>query len=284
MAKVKNKDFEMLLSIRAEEEKSKFVNLLFSSQLIEGLPVDEPDIYIKRIFLQKGWCVAYKLYDDKWYLVEGTELLCDNMWGLSDTITLIFKNGNEIRNLKIGEEAFIIRYTPNMKGLEYWLDEMCKRIARIDLAIENNLLYASMGFVYGCDGANIKSLKEALRQGAQGDFAIFTSNNIADNINTEKVQAQYYGDKFYDLKRKYIKEVLTRLIGVASAEEKKERTTSFDMNVNEATDTAYIYVDTFNNDAKKYDIPIRIKLNSTIEDLYKKYFDLDNNNESEGVE
>ena len=85
------------------------------------------------------------------------------------------------------------------------------------------------------------------------------------------------------MKRKYIKEVLTRLIGVASAEEKRERTTSFDMNINEATDTAYIYVDTFNNDAEKYNIPIRIKLNSTIEDLYNKYFDLNNTEEKEGA-
>ena len=283
MAKTKNQDFKTLLSLRADNEKSKFLNLLFSSQIIEGLPQDEPTLYIQKVLVNKGWCVAYKLFNDKWYLVEGTELFLDNMWGLSDTISLIFKNGNIIPNLRVGIDAFIIRYTPTMEGLLPWLEDMCKRIARIDLAIENNLLYASMGFAYACDNVNVKSLKEALRQGAEGDFAVFTTNNVADSINAEKLQAQYYGDKFYDLKRKYIKEVLTRLIGVASAEEKRERTTSYDMNINEATDTAYIYVDTFNNDAEKYNIPIRIKLNSTIEDLYIKYFDLDNTEEKEGA-
>ena len=172
-----------------------------------------------------------------------------------------------------------------MHGLDKWLDLMCRKIARIDLAIENNLLHASMGSVYGCDDVNITSMKEALRQGAQGDFAVFTNNNIASLINAQKAQANFYGNDFYELKQKYVKEVLTRLIGVASAIDKKERTTSYDTNVNEATDTAYIYVDTFNNDCEKYDIPFKMSINSTIEELYNKYYNLDNtnnDNEKEG--
>ena len=159
-----------------------------------------------------------------------------------------------------------------MHGLDIWLDLMCKKIARIDLAIENNLLNASMGNVYGVDSCNVESFKEALRQATRGDFAVFTSNNIASVITSKDAQANYYGDKFYELKERYVKEVLTRLIGVASSIDKKERTASYDMNINEATDTAYIYVDTFNNDCEKYDIPFKMSINSTIEELYNAYY------------
>ena len=84
----------------------------------------------------------------------------------------------------------------------------------------------------------------------------------------------------YQLKEKYVKEVLNRLIGVASTSDKKERTTSFDTNIGEATDVAYMYVDTFNNDCKKYKIPFKMTINSTIEELYNNYINA-TNNESE---
>lgn len=285
MAKTKNNDFEKLLMLQACEEKSKFLDLLFNSQKIEGLPTDEPLLYVQKTMFTYGYMLAYKLRD-KWYLLKRGGSNGDiNEFGFSKKWSVQFQNGKSINNLKLNKDVYIIRYTPTMHGLDKWLDLMCKKIARIDLAIENNLLHASMGSVYGCDDVNVTSMKEALRQGAQGDFAVFTNNNIASLINAQKAQANFYGNDFYELKQKYVKEVLTRLIGVASAIDKKERTTSYDTNVNEATDTAYIYVDTFNNDCKKYDIPFKMSINSTIEELYNKYYNLDNttnNEEKEG--
>jgi hypothetical protein len=277
MAKTKTIDFEKLLLLHAKEEKSKFIDLLFNSQNIEGLAEDEPLYYVQKTFLEFGYMLAYKM-QDKWYLLKRGGSNGDiDKFGFSKKWSIQFENGKSINNLKLNEDVYIIRYTPSMHGLEIWLDLMCKKIARIDLAIDNNLLNASLGNVYGCDDVNITSMKEALRQASQGDFAVFTNNNIASVINAKSAQAIYYGDKFYELKQKYVKEVLTRLVGVASASDKKERNTSYDMNINEATDTAYIYVDTFNNDCKKYNIPFTMKINSTIEELYNKYFEIDNN-------
>ena len=272
MAKTKNKDFEKLLLLQAEEEKSKFLDLLFNSQIIEGLQEDQPPLYVQRVNFNYGYMLAYKI-EGKWYLVKrggnNGEL---NKFGFSKKWSIEFENGASINNLELNKDVFIVRYTPNMHGLNEWLDLMCKKIARIDLAIENNLLNSSLGNVYGCDDINITSMKEALRQATQGDFAVFTNNNIAGSINAQKAQATYYGDKFYDLKQHYVKEVLTRLIGVASTIDKKERTASYDMNINEATDTAFIYVDTFNNDCAKYKLPFKMKINSTIEEIYNAYY------------
>lgn len=286
MAKVKNDDFKRLLLIRAEEEKSKFLDLLFNSQKIEGLPVDEPDIYVKRVAFDTGYLIATKEYNDEWHLFKCGEKYNNgtDIYGLPNTIGITFENGKFISNLKLNEQAFIIRYTPNSKGLRLWLDLMCERIARIDLAIENNVILSTMGFVYACDDVNKLSMKEALRQATQGDFAVFTTQNVCDRINVDKVQAQFYGDKLYDLKMKYVKEVLTRLIGVANTADKKERTTSFDTNINESIDTAYIYIDTFNNDCAKYDIPFKMTINSTIEELYNAYINNDKVSESEFIE
>lgn len=290
MAKVKNNDFEKLLLIRAEEEKSKFTDLLFNSQNIEGLPQDEPDLYVKRVAFDNGYLIATKKINDEWHLFKCGEKYNNgvDIYGFSNVVGITFENGKFISGLKVGEDAFIIRYTPNMKGLRVWLDLMCRRIARIDLAIENNLILSSMGFVYSCDDVNKLSMKEALRQASQGDFAVFATQNITDKINTDKVQAQYYGDKYYELKEKYVKEVLTRLIGIANTSDKKERTTSFDTNINESVDTAYVYVDTFNNDCAKYNIPFKMTINSTIEELYNAYINKtnlsENNNTKEGEE
>ena len=285
MAKTKNEDFKKVLKLQAREEKSKFLDLLFNSQKIDGLPQDEPLYYVQKMLFVHGYMLAYKMRD-KWYLVkEGGNNGDIGEWGFSKKWSIMFQNGKAINNLKLNKDIFIIRYTPTMHGLDIWLDAMCEKIARIDLAIDNNLLHASMGAVYGCDNVNITSMKEALRQGAQGDFAIFTNNNIASTINAQKVQAQFYGNDFYELKQKYVKEVLTRLVGVASTVDKKERTTSYDANINEATDTAYVYVDTFNEDCKKYNMPFTMRLNSTIEDLYNAYYNITKtgeNNEKEG--
>ena len=286
MAKTKNDDFKNLLLIRAEEEKSKFKDLLFNSQKIEGLPIDEPDLYVKEVCFDEGFIIATKAYGDEWHLFKAGEMYNNgtDIYGAPNVIGITFENGKFISNLKLNKDAFIIRYTPNMKGLKLWLDLMCERIARIDLAIENNLIMSSMGFVYSCDNVNVKSMKEALRQASQGDFAVFATQNITDHINADKAQAQFYADKYYSLKEKYVKEVLTRLIGVASTSDKKERTTSFDTNINESADVAYMYVDTFNNDCAKYGIPFKMTINSTIEELYNAYVNNDNinNNEKEG--
>lgn len=279
MAKIKNDDFNKLLLIRAEEEKSKFKDLLFNSQKIEGLPKDEPDLYAKEILFDMGFMIATKEYNDEWHLFKAGELYNNgvNIYGAPDVIGIAFENGKFISNLKLNEQAFIIRYTPTMKGLKLWLDLMCEKIARIDLAIENNLIMSSMGFVYSCDDVNVKSMKEALRQASQGDFAVFATQNITDRINADKAQAQFYADKYYELKEKYVKEVLTRLVGIASTSEKKERTTSFDTNIGESVDVAYMYVDTFNADCEKYNIPFKMVINSTIEELYNQYINKDNN-------
>lgn len=272
MAKTKNTDFEKLLLLQAREEKSKFLDLLFNSQKIEGLQEDEPEYYVQKTLFDYGYMLAYKM-GDKWYLVKRGGNNGDiDKFGFSKKWSICFQNGKMINNLKLNKDVYIIRYTPTMHGLVKWLDLMCRKIARIDLAIENNLLNSSLGNVYGVDDCNIASFKEALRQATQGDFAVFTNNNIASVINAKTTQATYYCDKFYELKEHYVKEVLTRLIGVASTIDKKERTASYDMNINEATDTAYIYVDTFNKDCEKYNIPFKMTINSTIEELYNAYY------------
>lgn len=278
MAKTKNEDFEKLLLIRAEEEESKFKDLLFNSQYIDGLPSDEPDLYVKRVLFDCGFIIATKKYNDEWHLFKAGELYNDGLdiYGYPNRIGIIFENGKFLNDLKLNEDAFIIRYTPTQKGLREWLKLMCMRIARIDLAIENNTIMSSMGFVYSCDGVNIKSMKEALRQASQGDFAVFSTQSITDKINTDKAQAQFFADKMYQLKEKYVKEVLNRLIGIASTSDKKERTTSFDTNLGESVDVAYMYVDTFNNDCEKYEIPFKMSINSTIEELYNNYINATN--------
>jgi hypothetical protein len=57
-------------------------------------------------------------------------------------------------------------------------------------------------------------------------------------------------------------------MGISNTNDKKERQTSFDMNVNEAIDNVYTFIDTFNADCKKYNIPFKMRLNGVIEELF----------------
>lgn len=267
MAKIKEFDFEAILQETAFEEEKRFKDLFFNQIVIDGLETDQPELYVKQKCFEYGYMIATQL-NNKWYLVKQSGEFGIDKFGYPISVNICFENGTMIRGLKLGRDAFIIRFTPTKNPLELWLRHMCYEIARCDLAIQNNLLYSSMGGIYETDASNVTSMKAALKQAFAGDIAVFASKNIVDKLNVEKNQAIFYGDKFYALKEKLINEVYARLMGVSNTNDKKERTQSFDMNVNEAIDNVYTFIDTFNADCEKYGIPFKMKLNGVIEELY----------------
>lgn len=267
MAKIKEFDFEAILQETAFEEEKRFKDLFFNQMLIDGIAEDQPTLYVMEKFFEYGYLIALKL-NNKWYLVKQSGEFGIDKFGYPDRVNVCFENGTMIRGLKLNRDAFIIRFTPTKNPLELWLRQKCYEIARCDLAINNNLLYSSMGGIYETDSTNVNSMKAALKQAFAGDIAVFASKNIVDKLNVEKNQAVFYGDKFYELKQKLINEVYSRLMGISNTNDKKERQTSFDMNVNEAIDNVYTFIDTFNADCKKYNIPFKMRLNGVIEELY----------------
>ena len=269
MAKIKELDFETILQETAFEEEKRFKDLFFNQIIIKNLAEDQPNLYVMEKFFEYGYLIAIKL-NDIWYLVKQSGEFGIDKFGYPNKVNVCFENGTMIRGLTLGRDAFIIRFTPTKNPLELWLRHKCYEIARCDLAINNNLLYSSMGAIYETDATNVVSMKAALKQAFAGDIAVFASKNIVDKLNVEKNQAVFYGDKFYELKQKLINEVYSRLMGISNTNDKKERQTSFDMNVNEAIDNVYTFIDTFNSDCKKYNVPFEMKLNGVIEELFNQ--------------
>jgi hypothetical protein len=124
--------------------------------------------------------IALKL-NNKWYLVKQSGEFGIDKFGYPDRVNVCFENGTMIRGLKLNRDAFIIRFTPTKNPLELWLRQKCFEIARCDLAINNNLLYSSMGGIYETDSTNVNSMKAALKQAFAGDIAVFASKILSIN-------------------------------------------------------------------------------------------------------
>lgn len=269
----KNEKVETAETIRAlyyEAYKNEFIGLIINALNIKGLPVGVPKSYIIEKMLYNGKIGVYK---DIWLPIS--ESGQKTIYGKPTAWTMTGENGY---NFTASSDTIkCIRLTPTGAGVMDWLNLKINRLIDCEIAIKCNIEATKDTTIVLVDNnANKQSLKEALKERALGVPAIVADTAFTNAFKNIQTNTQFLADKYEELKKQTRVEILTRLGIVAGNNDKKERVTSFEIPVNEAIDSIYTFIDTFNSDAEAAGISQRMELNGVIETLY--------NNESEGVE
>lgn len=264
---------------RISQWKGYFLSLLHNAIEIENLPDDVPKRYFLRVLFKCG-----KIGEWNGLYLKANGIGID-IYGLPTEYNLIGYNGF-IRTVK-AKDAKILRLNDLAIPIEPYLDYQCGLIVDIETAIRQNIeATRTMKLIECRDQASllsIKNINEASRLGATAVF--MTTAGMQDKVVVHDTGATFMCDQYMQLRKEFINETLNRL-GVQTANtDKRERvqTAEVESTVGEVIDNIYVMVDTFNYDAEIAGLPLRMRVNSVVEDYYglsqKDDKDTDNNEE-----
>lgn len=266
LAKVQSSSFDALVS--------EYENLLINSFKI--LKNDEPinfitENYIKKTIISNG-VIGYDKITDDFYRVKGTGR--DNK---GNFITLLFltENGKSFTREASYEAtksgAYIIKGTPTGTPLINIINQSCKLINSCNEAIFQNIEACKSPFVAILENDELKeSFELALKQKQDGEPIILVSSALGEAMKVLNLQVQFLADKFNVLKGEFKNELLTKL-GIMNANtDKRERVQVGEVNatLGQCLDYLYLLIDTFNKQCETYEIPYKMIINSSIEELY----------------
>lgn len=266
LAKVQSSSFDALVS--------EYENLLINSFKI--LKNDEPinfitENYIKETIISNG-SIGYDKITDDFYRVKGTGR--DNK---GNFITLLFltENGKSFTREASYEAtksgAYLIKGTPTGTPLINIINQSCKLINSCNEAIFQNIEACKSPFVAILENDELKeSFELALKQKQDGEPIILVSSALGEAMKVLNLQVQFLADKFNVLKGEFKNELLTKL-GIMNANtDKRERVQVGEVNatLGQCLDYLYLLIDTFNKQCETYEIPYKMIINSSIEELY----------------
>ena len=271
MSKKETRDFYKNLKTEyAVAFKNEFIDLICNAVTVEGLPDGVPPYYVIRKLLENGKIGIYN--NELWLPVSASGNV--NIYGVPVNYTVIGENG--VTFTGNNDLIKVIRLNPSGRSIMSWLNLKCLRLAEIEISINANLQANRDTVLMLVDTEkNAETLKNAWLDREIGLPAIAVNNGFQDAFKVIKTDANYIVNELQECKKNERNEVLTRLGIITGNADKKERVESFELPVNEAIDSIYVFIDTFNKDAEAQNITARMKLNGSIEELY--------NEENEGV-
>lgn len=272
-------EFESLKPLLSQLYYDYYKSLLFNNIVIEGLQADEPQEYALNVLFNQGVIYATnKLEDNKqFYLYKLFKALDSKRFGVSKYVSLDlgYNTAESSKLLKMNKEVFELKFNPLKVSLSDWLDFKTKELVRIDIAILNNVIASNFSLLVSTDKANELSLKQAFLEAINGAIAVFGTEGLLEATKGIPVNVPIICDKLQAQKDAVVSEIETMFGIVKGNSNKRERVESFELPTNEAIDNIYMYIDTFNRDAKRFNIPLNMKLNGAIEELH-------NNENNEG--
>lgn len=265
MASNKNEERETLMNLRSRHIiafKNYFIDLVCNALNVIGDDVgaEVPTNYIIKTGVTSG---RIGFYNGLWLPVsdEGTQ----NVYGEFTSHRVNGANGFSYA----GEDVKVINFTPSHNGITNWLDLVCERLADIEISIRCNLEASRDTVLLLVDSDNNKqTLQNAWLDRKLGLPAIAITKGYENSFDSIQLNNSYISDKLVELKTSVMREALTRLGIVTGNQDKKERVESFEMPVNEAIDSIYIFIDTFNAECKKNGVNATMELNGAIEELH----------------
>ena len=275
-------EFESLKPLLSQLYFDYYKSLLFNNIVIEGLQADEPQEYALNILFNQGVIYASNQIEtnNQFYLYKLFKALETKRFGVSKYISvdLGFNDARSSKLLKMNSDVFELKFNPLKVSLSDWLDFKTKELVRIDIAILNNVIASNFSLLVATDKANELSLKQAFLESINGAIAVFGTEGLLEATKGIPVNVPIITDKLQAQRDAIISEIETMFGIVKGNSNKRERVESFELPTNEAIDNIYMYIDTFNRDATRYNIPLKMRLNGAIEELHNN-----ENNEEKDV-
>ena len=152
---------------------------------------------------------------------------------------------------------------------------IASRIADCEVSIAANLIHSqTTDFVAIDDPKEVTTFKAAMRDKMLGLPVVYARKNVADaigeSLTTYKVGGDFYADKIAMLRDQYKQDLLAGVGTLTANKFKRERVQSSEVNagVGEVIDNIYLTIDQFNHDCELAGRPYRMRINSSVADLY----------------
>lgn len=251
----------------------EYFNLLMNAVKIEkeseelSYPIET---FIKRSLFENSR-VGYDKILDKWYYVYGEGR---NDIGNPTRLVMVTANGKTFyRKASYEKEidgAYLINALPITMSMGQMIRETTDFMYNCDIAMRQNLDACKTPYIVVCKNKDLQlSFKQALQQKVLGQAVILVSEEIGEGLKAVNISTDYLVDQFSQA-RDHESEKLLNKLGIITGVDKRERVQSAEINatLNQATDYIYLLIDTFNKQMTAYDIPYKMKLNESLEEIY----------------
>lgn len=257
-------DYDILRNRIYNETLEEFVILLHNAIKIENKPDGVPEEYILRVLFQDG---RIAVYNGMWLHAAATGRV--TLYGKSTQYNLRGDNGTSF--LVNAAEIALIKSNAYESSIYQYLETSSAMIASAKVAMIQNIKASQRAKLLIADSPETsKSIKRVVDEIDKGKPVVIFKETLSGNLQTEDMAITYQAEKYSEIAKEIRDEVLTRL-GILSANtNKRERVQSAEVyaSVGEAYDSINVIIDTFNRDAERQQIPTRLKLNASIQDLY----------------
>ena len=301
MAKNKNENLKKINSSEQDyaeyrqmiaiQEYENIMNLLVNAVKIENIEKDVPEDIVKRWLFELGRVAVFEMGNNKmlWAKCNGAGV---DEYGQPTMFTIITANGKTWTLGRNSENLKGVLYIkPNRCGVLEYLWQRCQELAYIRMCMQNNLVASENQLVYGCpDVDTVTKMKTAFEKRELGMPVIFTENtdkSFSDGIDVLGKDVPFVADKLLAMYTNIRNEILEHFGILAGNTDKKERVQvgEIQSQLGYVIDNIYMFIETFNKHCKQYNLPYKMKLNSTVESLYANYKneetgDLENDNKN----
>ena len=253
----------------------EFCNLIYNQVAIYDKESGEALAYpvqrfVKRALFGRGM-VGYDKISKGWYFVSGAQI---NELGDPKELILYTANGREFRRPAYYTPSEFGAYLIRALSVEMSIEQMIKAttdfLNECEVGMKQNAKAIKTPWIVTLKDTDLQlSLKNAIAQQKDGEPVIIVSPELGEGIKSVNIAVDYVADKLEALRDRETNRLLTRF-GVLTADAKRERVQSAEVNasIGEASDYIYMIIDTFNDQMETYGLPFEMRYNGSMEEIY----------------
>ena len=247
---------------------NQFLSMAHNSVQIENLDKDVPKRYLLGTLFKTGQ-IAYDKQTRLWLRAMGKGI---DVYGLPRTWQLFGANGFTVERKP--DEIVVCRLNDLSAPLLPFLEIQSEKLIDIDSALAQNLdAIRTMTIAEVTDDTQMLSLVNEYESRRLGATVVYKNKNASlPGDNAFKVQstgAQYLVDKLSEYRSKVFDETLARIGTISTNTDKRARVQGLEIQSAQgyALDSLYVMCDTFNYDAELGGLDIRLKPNTSLQEI-----------------
>lgn len=167
--------------------------------------------------------------------------------------------------------AYLITGLPSNISLGSIIRHYTDRLRAVDRAIIQNLgATKTANYIVVRDKDTRLSVLQAVQQTEDGEPVIVVDGAVGDGLRGIKNETPFLIPQLEEYKEQVRSELLTRLGTMSANTNKRERVQSAEVNasVGQCEDSIYTLIDNLNLQFKTYELPFKVELNNSLEELY----------------